>query len=84
VGIAEVAVGPSLGRFVAELLCDLQSFVVMMNGQRKVAQEVMNIPEIAASSTLGRLISNLLHEDGVLLKNEKVNNQTKQIQFKIK
>ena len=53
VSVAEVAVSPPLRAPVTELLGNLQSLLVIVNGFREVSQQVVNISKISAGSPLG-------------------------------
>ena len=53
VGVAEVTVGSSLSAPVSELLGNLQSLLMVVNGLGEVSQQVVDISKISAGSPLG-------------------------------
>ena len=52
VSVAEVAVGSPLCAAVTELLGNLQSLLVIVNGFGEVSQQVVDVSKVSAGSTL--------------------------------
>lgn len=51
---------------VSELFRDFEPLVVVVDGEREVSQQVVDVAQVSAGSALGSLVANLFHQDHVL------------------
>ena len=59
--------GSSLRRTVPEFTGNFKSLLMKMNGSREIAQQVVDVAQVATGPALGRAISDFHHQAHVLL-----------------